>query len=389
MPNEPVAAWDERVYVGNEVTWLTRVVPAAANAIQQAQLDFGSGAGAGNTRARKDKTQGRDATLGFVEGRVDPIGWSIDKPVMSRAAANTVPEESPILKAAGLTEAVGASVAYTVSSGATLPPSLWMLSVLGAGTAAYQAEHGLGGIVKTLNFSGGDTELMLKVAGEVARKNWLGQAVGTLVDAADLTLAIDTASEAYRMGEGYYQAQSEVVEASAWNYTTGIGTVARAIAGTVAAAQAAKTFYPYNPTPAPVGVAAIGEANTTVTLDGVATRCTKFSIDLETGVAMRPGETGSKYVQGPKIIRMGTKASLELVLTKELVDLLGKANQRKTVALTIVCGTGAGGIVTFSLPYCEIEDFPVPRPSNDIVTVSLNLRVRGSAGNDSFSVTYS
>jgi hypothetical protein len=382
-----VHGWDQRVYVGLESAWLTRAVVAAANAIQVQSLDFGDASGVGNTRPRKDKTQGRDETLGFVEGRVEPIPFSIDKPIMSRATAATAPEESPILKAAGLTETIGASVAYTI--GTTNPSSLWLLSVLGAGSLAQQGEHGLGGVVKQLQFSGGDSELMLKASGAVARKNWLGQFVGTLVDASDLTLVADTAADIYRAGEGYYQSGSEAVEVTATNFTGNSHTVARAIAGTVAAAHVGQAFYPYNPTPAPVGVAAISEANCTVTLDSIATRCTKFSIDITTGVDHLPGETGSKYAQGLKLIRTGVKVSLELVLTRELVALLGKANQRKSVALSIVCGTGAGSIVTFSFPTCEVEGFPVAAPSNDVSVVSPGIRVRGSSGNDSFSVTFS
>ena len=134
----------------------------------------------------------------------------------------------------------------------------------------------------------------------------------------------------------------------------------------------------------------ISENNCTVTLDGTATRCLKGSIELQTGIDHLPGETGSSRVQGVKpALRVGVSASLDLVLTRALVNVLGKANQRKSVALTVACGTGAGSIMTFSLPTCEIVAPTVPIPPNDAVVVSLSLRVRGNSGNDSFTLTAS
>lgn len=388
MPNEPVIAHEQRVYAVLESTFRTAVLPATGQSMEIASLDMGP-AMVGTTRPRKDKTVGRDMTLGFVEGRVEPIAFSLEKSVKSRASATTVPEESPLLKAAGLVETVGGSdVAYSIASAPTLN-SLALLSVLGAGSAAYFAEHGLGGVVKQLQFAGGDSELMLKASGAFAQKEWLGQSTGTLIDASDTTLALDTPAHAYRFGLGYLQIGSEVVLVTAINYTTGILTVVRAQAGTTAAAHTSATLYPYQPTFTPTGVSPISEANCTVTLDGTATRCTKFSIDITTGVDHRPGETGSKYIQGIKIVRIEVKPTIEFVLTKELVDVIGKVNQRKSVALTIVCGTGAGSIVTFSMPYCEIEPMPVPAPPNDISLVSPALRVRGNSGNDSLTVTFS
>lgn len=386
MPNEPVNGWDQKVYIVNEASFLTAVLPATAQSIEVASLDMGP-AEVGNTRPRKDKTQGRDMTLGFVEGRVEPIPFTLEKSVKSRATAATVPEESALLKAAGLVEAVSSDVDYTIAAAPTLT-SLDIYSVLGAGSAAYAGEHGLGGFVKELAFSGGDTELMLRASGAFARKHWLGQATGTLIDGSDTTLALDTPADAYRIGLGWYQIENEVVRVTAVDYSAGILTVTRAQAGTSAAAHSSAALYPYQPTFTPVGVAPISEANCTVTLDSIATRCTKFSLAITTGVDHLPGETGSKYVQGGKIVRIDVKPTLELVLTKELVALLGKANQRKSVALTIVCGATAGGIVTFSMPTCELEPMAVPAPANDITIVSPALRVRGNSGNDSLTISF-
>ncbi len=386
MANEPVLGWDQRVLLVKEATFGTVPDPAGAQALEVVSLDMGP-VEQGFTRAKKDKTQGRGMTSAFVEGRKQPIPFSLETSVKSRAAADTVPKESDIYEAAGFTETVNSStsVVYTTTATPT-PNTLAIRSVLGTGTAANEAEQGRGGVVKQLAFSGGDTELMLKVSGAFAGKYWLGQSTGTVANGSDLTIALGTAAHAYRFGVGYYQIESEIVYVSAVNYSTGDLTVTRAQLSSSGAAHSAAAIYPYIPSLTLAG-SPISEANVTVTLDGTATRCTKFDLTIDTGIDHLPAESGSSYVQGAKATRMNAKLNVEMVLTREQVAWIGKANQRKAIAVTIACGTGAGGIVTFSLPYCEVEPFNVPAPANDITLVRIPFRCRDSSGNDMFSFT--
>lgn len=390
MANEPVYGWDERSYIISEGTFGTAVIPTAASAIEVITLDMGP-AEVQNTRAKKDKTQGRDMTLAFVSGRVDPIPFILKTSVKSRSAADTTPKESLLYKSAGFTETTNSStsVVYTMSSAPTIQ-GVSIVRGAGTGTGSYLAEHGRGGLVESLKFHGGDEELTVEAAGKFVGKASFGQASGTLSSDVDTTLALDTAAHGYRFapngGTFWGQIESEVVKCTAVDYSSGVLTVARGEASTSAAAHSSQIIYPYLPTPTYSG-SPISEANCTVTLDSVATKCTKFDIEITTGIGHLPGETGSKYAQGGRAIRMDVKVALELVLTKELVDLIGKANQRKTCTLTIVCGTGTGSIVTFSMPYTEIEAFPTPFPENDITIVSPTLRIRGNSGNDMFSFT--
>lgn len=385
MSQEAVIGHEERVYVANEATFRTAAIPATAQSISIMDLDMGPAEKA-NTRAIKDKAASRDMQLGFVHGRVDPIAFKISKSMRSRSTATTTPEEDAILQAAGLVNTTGSSVVYSVASAPTLK-SLQVYRTLGPTTGLYEAQLGLGGVVKTLEFAGGDQELMLTASGAFASKSWLGQALATADDDTTTTIDLDTATDAYLISLGWYQIESEVVKVTAVDYSTGALTVVRGENSTTAAAHASKAMVPYQPTYTPPGVAPISEANCTVTLDGIATRCTKFGISITTGMDHRPGETGSEYVQGMKLVRIDIKPTLDLVLTKELVALIGKANQKKSVTLSILCGTGTGGQVTFSMPTCELEPFPVTARPNDIVEVSPSLLVRGSSGNDSLTIT--
>lgn len=382
--NQAVHGWNEFSLVKTETTFGTAEDPVAASGIEVINLDMGP-VEQGDTRAKKDKTLGRDMTLEFVEGRVQPIPFTLETSVKSRATAGTAMKESALLKAGGLIQTLGASDVYTVTSDPTIV-GLTIHRTAGTGTSTRLGEVGRGGLVKSLAFSGGDSELMLKASGAFVGKYSQGQALATVADGVGLTIQLDTAADAYRFGLGFYKIENEIVKVTAVNYSTGALTVTRAQLGSSGAAHTAAALYPYVPTPTLAG-SPISEANCTVTLDGIATRCTKFSLEISTGIDHLPGETGSKYVQGGKATRIDVKPSLELVLTEALVALLGKANQRKSVALTIVCGTGAGSIVTFSMPTCELMSFPTPFPANDITVISLPLRVRGSSGNDLISIT--
>lgn len=384
----PVIAHHQQVYVGNESAFGTPPLPTAAMAMEVVTCDMGP-AEQRDTRPKKDKTASRDMTTGFVAGRVQPIPFSLEASVRSRADADDLPIISAILKAAGLSETVNAAanVTYAIASAPT-ETGLSILSVLGPEDSRFQAEHGRGGVVRSLSFSGGDSELMVRAQGAFAGKRHLGQTTGTLIDGADTSLALDTTAHSYRLGLGYYKIEDEVIQVTAIDHGTGAVTVTRAQAGTVAAAHASAVLEPYAPAFAPTGDP-ISEADFTVSIDGSTERCTKFALEITTGIDHLGGESGSAYVQGTKAVRADAKLSIDLVLTKELVALIGKASERKEMALIITCGTGAGGIVTFNLPYCELEPMPTPAPANDVSVVTLSFRCRGDSGNDLFTVVFS
>jgi hypothetical protein len=378
---DAVNGWDQRVLAVVEATFGTTPNPAGSQALEVIDLDMGP-VEQGDVRPKKDKTEGRDETLAFVEGRIQPIPFSLTTSVKSRAANTTVPKESPLYKAAGLQETVGgSSVAYTFNSA----PSIIGLSLYRAfGATPVEAEQGRGGVVKSLSWEFGDKELMVKAAGAFIGKYHLGSTDAATVANNSNTSVSMTSGEGYRIGLGWYLWESEIIKVTA--VSTDTLTIARAALSSSAAAHSAAALTPYIPSLTLAG-SPISEANCTVTLDGVATRCIKGSLELTTGIEHLPGETGSAYVQGAKVMRFKIKGSLDLVLTRQFTDLLGKTTRRKSMALTIVCGTGTGGIVTFTLPTIEARAFPVPGPADDISVITIPIAVAGSTGNDSMTVT--
>lgn len=391
---DPVNPHDVRVLAVLESTFGTVPNPVGTDAIEVIDIDMGP-AEQGDVRPTKDRTIGRDETLEFVEGRVQPIPFSISTSVKTRADADDAPEEDALYQAAqlGRTINAGTSVVYNVTSAPTLQ-GLSVYVAHGPAASVVFAEQGRGGVIKSLTWEFGDKELSLKAAGAFIGKYHLGSSDSvTLADGSGTSLT-HASGEEYRFGisgtqGGWYtidDASDEHIKATAMNYSTRVMTIARGQLSSSGAAHTAKPMRPYVPTLTLTG-SPISEANVTCTIDGTATRCTKGSITLNTGADHLPGESGSKYIQGLKVGRVSVQGSVDLVLTRDLVKFLGQATQRDAMAIAIACGTGAGGIVTLNLPTVELMSMPVPSPNEGVTIVTLSFRVRGGSGGDCFDVT--
>lgn len=391
MAAEPINAWDARVLLGTEATFGTTPNAAAAQAVEIIGVDMGPNE-LGEIRAKKDRAAGRGMTTGFVEGRVKPIPFSLDLCAKVRSAIDANPAEVNVYAAAGLVKTINAStnVAYTLS-GTPIESAFAGLSVyraLGQGSYIYEAEQLRGGVIKSLQWSGGDKELSLKAAGEAIGKYHLGYAASvTLADGSTTAINFGSVEASYAFALGWYQIESEIVQLTSVNYSAGTGVIVRGALSSVAAAHTAQPIRPYFPSGATYAGVPISEATTcTVTIGGVAIRALSWTIDFTTGMDLLPGETGSKYIQGVKAVRNDVKLSVKVQMKREQASLLGKATQKTAVAASLVQGSAVGGVYTFSLPYCEIDAFKVP-DGQDVVEIDLSLRARESSGNDMFSFT--
>lgn len=396
MGTETVNAWDSKVLLVSDATVAAFGVtlnPATAQAFECVACDLGD-TEVGDIRPKKDRNVGRGMQSGFVEGRVKGIPFTIESSVKTRATNITVPFEAPIYRAAGLVQTVGgSSVTYTPTATPLVTANGFLgLSAyrsFGTGASTYEAEQLRGGVVKTIDWSGGDKELMMKAAGDGIGKYHLGYSASvTFADGVGTSLVFASVEEGYRFGLGFYQIESEVIRITAMNYTTFTATVLRAQLSSSGAAHTAAAMYPYVTAMAYTGTPISEGGTVTTVIDGITMRTLSFDIGLSSGMDLLPGESGSKYIQGPKATRYDLKIGLKLVLTQQEVALLGKATNRNTCAVSIVQSTGAaGGIFTFAAPYCEVVPFKVPDTTNDVCIVDVGLRCRDNAGNDMFTLT--
>lgn len=389
MAFEPVNGWNPQVLIASESSFGTSLDPAASQAIEVVDLDMGPPE-LGQTRDRQDRAPGRGMRQEFVEGRVEPIGFTLKSTLKSRAAAATASPFLPIFKAAGLTQTLSGSAAYTLS-GTPVESNfagLCITRILGSGVARYAGERGRGGVVKKISLVGGDQEVLLTAEGAFIGKYHQGYSSSiTLASDIGTSLVFADAEEGYRFAEGFYICESEIIEITAMNYSTFTATIQRAQLSSSGAAHSAQPLYPYFPTPTYTG-SPIPETTCTVTFNSQALRCVGWTFDFQTGMDHLPGETGSKYRQQVKGSRYDASAKLRLVCHREDLALLGKMTQRKSAALAIVQGTGTGSICTINLPQAEIEVGPMPaNPTGDTI---IDVTVKGkdsTTGNDMMNIT--
>lgn len=395
--NNPVNAWDSRLLIATETTFGATPAPAdvatyAARAVEFISANLG-GSESGEVRAKKDRSLGRGMQSGFIEGRKAPGAISVEMSVKSRSAVDAALKEAVLYKAAGLKSTTNAGVSVVLSC---VPSPLesgdfascTIERIAGSALAAYEAETARGCLIKTLKWDGGDQELKLTASGASnGNKTTRGalESITVLIGATTLT---HTAEESYRLQAGYYLCESEVILVGAVTAGATSTTITRAQLGTSAAAHTTKPLQPYVPAGIAFTGSPIAEPVSSVTVDGVALRCTAFSVELSTGIDHLPGETGSAYSQGAKETRYDVKPSAKLVLSADQVALLGKSTARKTVAVSFSQGTAGGGRVTFSMPYCEIEPITVPDTVGDVAIVDLALRCRDNTGNDAITITF-
>ena len=386
MSLEFVNSWNDNILVASESTFGTSPNPVGSQAMEFVSCEMGP-IELGQIRPQRDRNSGRGPTTAYVEGRVAPIPFSIETSVKSRSAIDAAPRELPLYVAAGLYTQGNASTSYTATAtndpvASTAFAGVSVRRAFGDRAAAsiYEAEQGRGGIIKTLDWSGGDKEVMLKASGVFMGKYHLGYAVSvTLANGSATSVDLGTSEAAQNFGLGYYLIESEVVNVTAVDVSTHLATIVRGALSTSAVAHSAKAMLPYMPAPSVSG-SPISEATaSSCVLDSVTLPVLSWSVSLTTGADASPGETGSKYFTQPVFKRYDSKVKLKLQLRREGVSLLGKATRKKSpLALSLSQGSAVGGVLTFTWANMELDAFAVPDTNDGPVIVDLSLRNFGN-----------
>jgi hypothetical protein len=386
----PIRAYDSRVLAVLETTFGTPPNPAASQALEVVAINMGP-VEAGVIRPKRDRALGRGAQNDFVEGRVELIPWSLEASVKGRAAVDTVPAEDALYRAAGLARTVNAGVSVVYATAGEPNPLLSGLTlerVRGGSTqlGAQSAERGYGGAVERLVWRGGDVEAGLSASGRFVGKDLRGKLDSITVTNVATTLTI-TAEESYRLGLGFYLCEAEVIQVTAVTPGGTSATIARGALSTTAAAHTAQPLVPFvpvitNPTGRP-----LPESTATVTVDGVALRMQSWEVALTTGISHLPGETGNRRVQGLKATRYNVELSMRGVLYEDYESFRGRSTARRNCPVTIAQGTGAGRIMTLSMPFTEVVAPDSADSADDVALVDLTFRVRDNVGNDALALT--
>lgn len=392
----PVNSWAEYLLAASESAFGTFLQPTAAHALQIISADLGPASQTGQVRPVKDRPIGRGMQSGWVEGDKDPVDFSLVYSQKTRALAATPAFDLAVLKAAGMSQLIGSTVEMSlvstpIESGAFA--SMQLYRVLGEDGYQAEAEALNGCVVKSLVWSGGDTEVMVKASGQGVRKRMAGAVDAiTFADGSTTAPSATTAALARLLDAGMpVQCESEVLTVTSINYTSPAVVFARGAYSTTGAAHTAARLYPYLPSGISYSGAPISEAVASCILGDISPmRIISWEVDFKTGLDLLPAETSSAYRQGAKSVRHDVTIKMKMVLSQERVDLLGYAINRDTLQLTLSQGTGAGGIISFVAPYCEVKSFKVPDTANDIAIVDVELRVRNNgSGDNSFIISLS
>jgi len=399
MGANPVPGYNAVFFAADETTLGSPVAPAntaafAAQAISTIKADTG-GAQTPVRRGKQDRGLSRDMQDGFVSGRNAPVPWSVMTSLKSRAAVDDPPRELGLWKACGFLRTVNAATSYVLTPSNTPIASLDLITqsltrILGRAPGEMELERLFGAFAESVRIEGGDKEVMLTFSGQAQAKA-IGTAIAaaTVADGSTTSITI-TAAESYAFAPGYYLWGSEVVLVALPTYGGTSLTIARAQLGTTGAAHSAQPMYPYIPAGISYGGAPVSEALTTNFLfDGGSFPVLNWAVDIKTGLQAGPGETGSAHpFRVLKANRIDVAPTLTFLLKGDDVRKFNKAASVTSLACSIVQGTTAGGVITISLPYCELVAPKVDDNANDSVVVSASLRVRGSgaATPDSFSI---
>lgn len=396
MAGEPVNSWDSRALAASETTAFGTVPDmASAQALEQISVKMGPAAELGKTRPQQDRNLGRGHTRRFVTGRVEPVPFEAMCSWKSRADADDDPKEVAFLKAAGMRQVINAATnqIWTLPAdpiGAADFKGLSLLRGFGPDLYRYEQEQLRGGVVRSMEFGAGDKELTFKAAGVGIGKYAQGALDSVTLASGVVTTLTLSENDSRKMGPGYYKIESEVVLMQGTNANMGdtARTIARAQLGTSGVAHTAVAMIPHMPATLTYVGSPIPEPQHTGTIDTIAHRLRSFSLSIETGMDLLAPETGSAYIQGVKSGRCRVTGVAQFHLLKEYTANIGKAVNRKSVALSFVCGTVAGGIVTFTLPQVELRPFEVPDTPNDVAVVEMPFEAFDSAsGNDQLTIT--
>lgn len=387
MAVTPIRKYQARVLPVLESTFGVPPDPAAAQYIEVRSISMGP-VSTGVIRPKMDRALGRGMSNDFVEGRKELVPWTLENAVMGRSAVDAVPSEDAFYRAGGLLRTINAATSVVYATQGNPPLTGLTLDVVSdTGLNAQLGERGYGGAMESLEWTGGDAELLLKVGGKFIDKDLRGKLDSVTMASGISTSLTITAEESYRLGLGYYLCEAECIRVTAVTPGGTTATITRAQLGTSGVAHTAQPLTPFVPALTNPAGRPIPESTSTFTCDGVALRLQQWSIKMATGIAHLPGETGSQRVQGLKAVRYNFEVTASGVLYEDYVSLLGKATARRLCALSIVQGTGAGRVATFALPFTELVAVPVEDSSDDVALVNLSWRVRDNAASDAFTLT--
>lgn len=372
---------EEKLYAVPEVTFGTAVQPVAGDAVRFKSLQFGMN----QVQVNRDDRRATRSYLAKVVRRKDAT-WSASGYLLPSGAAGTAPDGwDALLKAGFGTEALsgGVSAAYTLLKENTKSLSLHRAIGYAAATDI-AAETMRGCVVNQLQFKlSGQDEALITASG--MGKDVLRAGVTTIVSDSGTAVAV-ASGKGPLFDAGMYvdvgATSAVLINSVATDTLTcashGAGSNGNAISPTIC--NTSQTF-----TSTAVPVAGILGS---VTLDSASFTVVTAEITLQNGVQMHNDTFGYDSAQSFHLNERTVNGNIAFRLTDANALNIFKTKSFGNSSLTLVCGTTAGSIATFSLPIVRFDYAAIQIGGAQDIIVTMPFQALGSSGEDELSLTF-
>jgi hypothetical protein len=376
---------EEKVFVVPETTYgAAASAPAGTDAIRFRTM----GLTQKEDRVQRDDHRATRSYLATIVRRLS-TEWNLHGYLLPSGAAGTAPDGwDVIFKAAFGTETVNAatSVVYTLAK--EFERTFTMHRGIGrAAASSIFSEMARGCVVDKLSFA--------LSSQDEAQVTASGFAADVLRAGTSLTVGTDTGTSfAVTSGEGHnFDAGTYIdigsaagVLISAVNTGTDTLTVAShsvQSSGSIVSPSACNTSETYVSTSAPIS-GILGSC----TYDGGALEIISANVDLVNAAKPHNDKYGANKNTSFHLGNRMVTGSINMRLHEDNFLTVAKTRRSSTIALTLVAGTTAGSIATFSLPTVVVDYSMVPSVAADDIIVSLPFIAYGSSGEDELSLTF-
>ena len=366
----------EKLFVVPETTFGTAAsAPASGNAIRFMEANF---AQAEERIYRTDKR----STRSYLETIVKKVSvqWSLKGYLLPSGAAGTAPDGwDDIFESAFGTETVNASTSVVYSLAKEFEKPLTFHR--GMGSSLSDASFGemiRGGVVNQLTFNlDGTSEAMVSASGFAA--DILRAGVGTISTDSGTLITFSGTGEAHNFDAGIYVDVDSVTD----QLISAVNTTGNTITVPSHTAQSNGEFV----VPSAV-IKSQSFVSTAVPISGILGSCTLEStsftilgaeITLNNGAKVHLDHYGTSKADGYHQENRSVEGSLRCRLDATTFNRVAKSRRSSKIALSLVAGTAAGSIATFTMSNVIIDYSPIPSSAEGDIFVTLPFKAYASS----------
>lgn len=376
---------EEKLYVVPEASYGSAAsAPAASNAVKFKEFSLSQT----EERVYREDKRGTRSYQETIPRRKS-VEWSLTGYLLPSGAAGTAPDGwDDVFESAFGTETINAStsVVYTLAKEFSKPLTLHRAVGHSLSTAVF-SEMARGAVVNQITFNlSGVEEAMVQVSGFAADVLRAGK--GTINTDSGTVVNFTGTGEAHNFDAGMYVDIDSINDSliSAVNTTANTITVGSHSAqsnGEFVVPSACIKGQTFTSTAVPVS-GILGSC----TLESASTEILAATITIDNGAKPHNDVYGTDKNTSFHLGNRTVTGSITVRLDDANFQKIAKSRRSSKIALSLVSGTTAGSIATFTLGNVVVEYTPIQMVAVDDVTVTLPFKAYAtSSGEDEISLT--